>query len=90
YPVKIAHNKDWKSGQGTSVSLAARNAAKWTGAIIFMLVDQPQIRSELIVELVERHARTQSPVIVPFVGEKQGNPVLFDWVTFSKLGELDG
>jgi molybdenum cofactor cytidylyltransferase len=60
------------------------------GGAIFLLADQPQVTPAILHALVEEHAGTLSPIIVPMVLDKRANPVLFDRVTFPNLLTLKG
>ncbi len=42
-PVKIVRNNDWLEGQGSSICAGMDQLPADTGAVIFMLVDQPQV-----------------------------------------------
>jgi molybdenum cofactor cytidylyltransferase len=68
-----------KSASGTSV-----------GGVVFLLADQPQIPETLVRALMESHAQTLSPIVVPQTGGRRGNPVLFDRCTFDDLVKLSG
>lgn len=88
--VIIRHNPDWKDGQSTSIKAGLGALPEHTGAVIFLLVDQPQVPVNLIRKLVEVHAGTLSPLTAPQAGGRRANPVLFDRVTFPELLKLDG
>jgi molybdenum cofactor cytidylyltransferase len=61
------------------------------GAVIFLLADQPQIRTDVIQALKEAHAQSLPPILAPLVlEERRANPVLFDRVTFPDLLALRG
>ena len=60
-------------------------------AVMFLLADQPAVRSETIDLLVEAYRRTFAPIVVPeYQGGQRGNPVLFDRRTFAELLALQG
>ena len=89
-PIRIASNREWQSGQGSSVGIGVRALPAECGAAIFLLADQPQIPATLISALVAEHARALAPIIAPLVNERRGNPVCFDRVTFPDLMALTG
>jgi len=61
------------------------------GSAIFLLVDQPQIKTNVIQALVEHHSTGLYPIVAPLVWtERRANPVLFDRVTFHDLLKLEG
>ena len=88
--VEFILNSRWQQGQGTSVRSAVKKIMNITDSAIFLLGDQPQIKSALINRILEEHARTLSPIIAPFYHKKRGNPVLFDKSLFDELIKLQG
>jgi molybdenum cofactor cytidylyltransferase len=88
--VQIVHNPDWEKGQSTSVKAGINSLPDSVGAVIFFLIDQPKIPISFIEALIETHARTLAPIVVPMVNHKRGNPVLFDKITFEDLSDIEG
>jgi molybdenum cofactor cytidylyltransferase len=88
--VRIANNPEWQTGQGSSVRTGVRALPAESGAVVFLLADQPQIPVTLIKALRAEHARTLAPIIAPLVNGRRGNPVCFDRVTFPELLALTG
>jgi molybdenum cofactor cytidylyltransferase len=89
-PVTIIQNSDWQSGQSTSIQVALQAVPVSTGAAVFLLADQPKVSISVIRALVEKHAATLAPIIVPMVDGKRGNPVLFDRSTFHDFQSVKG
>lgn len=89
-PVTVIHNAEWAAGQSTSIKAGLKALPPETGAAIFLLADQPHIPIELVKTLKEQHAQTLSPIIVPLIEDRRGNPVVFDRVTFNDLLALSG
>lgn len=89
-PVRLAYNPDWEAGQSTSIQTGLRLLPPDTGAAIFLLADQPQAPVTLLRALVERHAATLSPVVVPLAGGRRANPALFDRITFPDFFSIHG
>lgn len=88
--VMVVHNPDWEQGQSTSIQVGLRRLLNHTGGAVFLLADQPQVPIDLIRTLVETHSGSLAPVVVPLVGGRRANPVLFDRVTFKDLMALRG
>jgi molybdenum cofactor cytidylyltransferase len=87
----VIHNQGWQGGQSTSIKTGLESLPGNAGAVIFLLADQPQIPPTLLRAIIERYATTLSPIIAPMVlGEKRGNPVLFDRSTFPDLMQIKG
>lgn len=55
-----------------------------------MLVDQPQIPSDLVKKLVQVHAKQLPPIVSARVNSRRANPVLFDHTLFPDLIKLEG
>ncbi len=90
-PLTIARNEDWQSGQASSIRKGLESCPANTGSAVFLLADQPQIPPGVLNGLVELHASGLSPIVAPLVqGNRRGNPVLFDRVTFEALNRLNG
>jgi CTP:molybdopterin cytidylyltransferase MocA len=60
------------------------------GAAIFLLADQPQVKSTVLHALTEKHAQTLASILAPLVAGQRANPVLFDRATFPDLMSLTG
>ncbi len=89
-PIQIVRNPDWEAGQSTSVKVGLQRVPAESGAVVFLLADQPRVSKELLSSLVELHATTFAPLVAPEVQGQRGNPVLFDRQTFPALFALEG
>ncbi len=90
-PVSMVHNKDWDSGQATSIRAGLRSLPPSVGSAVFLLADQPQVTFDVIAALVDVHAARLVPIVAPLVMmERRANPVLFDRDTFPELMALEG
>ncbi|HLA06616.1 MAG TPA: selenium cofactor biosynthesis protein YqeC [Anaerolineales bacterium] len=97
--VRIIHNPDWESGQGSSIRAGIKSLASDqgyslktldVGSCIFLLADQPQITESILRALVEKHAQGLFPIVAPLVMDQRANPVLFDQTTFPDLLAIEG
>lgn len=89
--VTALHNPDWTSGQSSSLRVGLRAAmAANVEAVVFLLADMPLVDEGLLARLVERHRSTLSPIVAPWAGNRWGNPVLFDRVTYEALLAVKG
>ena len=88
--VIIAHNKNWKAGQGSSIQEGMRFLPSKCGGVIFLLADQPQVGTSILHALQEKHAEGLYPIIAPMVIDRRANPVLFDRVAFPDLMNIEG
>lgn len=88
--IEVIENPDWQIGQSSSIRVAIDSVQNRCQAAIFFLSDQPQIPSELILSLIKQYVISVQPIVAPFVGERRGNPVLFDKICFDRLKQLNG
>jgi molybdenum cofactor cytidylyltransferase len=61
-----------------------------TGAVVFLLADQPQVPPAVIRALVARHASSLAPVVAPSVAGQRTSPTLFDRDLFAELRQVTG
>lgn len=90
--VKVVTNENWMAGQGNSIKKGVQvlQADDQVGAVIFLLVDQPQVNKSILKALREKHAEGLYSIVAPLVIDRRANPVLFDQVTFPELMKLEG
>lgn len=98
--VRVVHNADWKSGQGSSIRTGIFSLTPASplnvmeinhiGGAIFLLADQPQVTTSIIRALTEKHAEGMYPIVAPLVMDQRANPVLFDRSTFQDLMSIEG
>lgn len=89
-PVKIVANPSWKNGLGSSIQTGMMALPLNSGAVIFILADQPFLTPSILNTLIDRHSLELSPIVMPQVSGQRTNPVLFDRVTFTDLRALNG
>jgi molybdenum cofactor cytidylyltransferase len=88
--VTCVHNAAWVEGQSTSIQAGLARLQLPSGAVVFLLADQPHVRPDVINALVERHSQGLSSIVAPRVAGRRANPVLFDRRTFKDLLSLKG
>ncbi len=88
--VEIVVNDNWEAGQSSSIQAGLEMIPNQTGAVVFLLGDQPQVSPVLINSLIEMHTSSLAPIIAPMVDGSRGNPVLFDRSTFADFRSLQG
>jgi len=89
--VRLVHNPDYAEGLSTSLKVGlAALPANVDGAIV-CLGDMPQVRTALIDRLVAAFDPERGAlVVVPVIGGKRGNPVVWSRRFFADLMALDG
>ncbi len=86
----VVVNPRYKEGMSGSLKVGLAEVEKKADAMIVALGDQPFVRSETIARMIDAHARTAAPVVVPTFKGKRGNPVLFDKAAFARIRRISG
>ncbi len=93
-PMTYAHNPDFAEGLSTSIKVGIKAAAELeppVDAAVILLGDMPLVTADLINELITaRDPEEDKYICVPVVGNKRGNPVLWDATFFDDLQNLTG
>ncbi|MBE0684926.1 MAG: putative selenium-dependent hydroxylase accessory protein YqeC [Anaerolineaceae bacterium] len=91
YEITILNNVNWEFGQASSVKLGVNYLLKDSvDAIIFLLVDQPQITASMINDVLNLFAYQKHNIIVHnYVGQNR-HPILFSNTTFQDLLGIEG
>lgn len=77
YPVRIVFNPDYSTGEMMeSLNIGLRNETEGWDACLIVLGDQPQIRSEVVSELLAEYSSTSAGIIIPSFRMKRGHPWL--------------
>ena len=91
-PVGIVQNPGWEEGLASSLRVgldALTQLSRADGAMVF-LADQPGIRGDVVVDLIEKHRRTTRMAVVPKYRYAWSNPVLLDRALWPRLMSLEG
>ena len=89
-PVKIVYNPDFMKGLSTSLKVGLRATSGESGAVVFILADQPMVKVETINRLIEVHSSMDCLIVAPAYRGRRGNPVLVDRRLFKEIFELEG
>jgi len=86
---EVVINKDWQSGQLSSIQAGIRSLPPGTEGMILCLIDHPLISATLINDLIERfyssHAAGQAKIAVPVFQGQRGHPVIFSATLYEEL-----
>lgn len=88
-PVNVQENVNWISGQASSVSCGIEHMEDCDAAML-MVADQPFVAKEHLNALVGAYRIGKQSIYVSKVGDRRGNPALFDRSHFSLLKSLKG
>ena len=91
YDINIINNQDWEAGQSESVKLGVNYLIdKNVNAILFLLVDQPQITTSMINKVIIEFAYNKPNIIVhDYLGQNR-HPILFSHKVFQDLLKIKG
>ncbi|MGB7596613.1 MAG: nucleotidyltransferase family protein [Gallionella sp.] len=80
FPVTIARNPNYASGQMSSVQLGLESLAGPFDAVLVCLADQPLLNTQDLNALIGAFKkRSSGSIVIPRVQGQRGNPVIFDW-----------
>jgi molybdenum cofactor cytidylyltransferase len=88
--LEIAVNQDWEEGISSSIRCGLYKISAETSAVIFFVVDQPYLDSNLIEKVVEKSCISNKMIIAARVAGYISHPVLFRREIFPKLLETRG
>lgn len=89
--IDILNNVNWENGQASSVILGVKYFFENpVDAIIFLLVDQPQITSNMINNVLNLFAYKKPNIIVHNYKGQNRHPILFSKDTFQELLNIQG
>ena len=81
-------NEEWPSGLSSSLRKGLEACAE-ADAVVIVLGDQPNLRSDLVRKLVQA-AATEASLAVPMHNGRVGHPILFRRELFGELSQLSG
>ena len=86
------YNEDWKEGMASSIRMAIQEIEKddLINDAIIMLCDQPFVNVDLIDEMLQKKADSQSQIVACGYNNTVGVPALFDKSLFIELSSLSG
>ena len=86
FPVSIVHNENYREGQMSSVHAGLARLSGKFDAVLVCLADQPLISSHDLINLISAFKkREHGSIVVPRVGGRRGNPIMFDWTTREQI-----
>jgi molybdenum cofactor cytidylyltransferase len=90
-PVRFTHNRDYADGLGTSLKAGIAAVPEAADAAIVCLGDMPQVDRELIDKLIAAFDPDRGAlVVVPSIGGRRGNPVVWSRRFFGDLMSIQG
>jgi molybdenum cofactor cytidylyltransferase len=91
--VRTQQNENFANGEMlTSVQVGLQSLSDETEAALVVLGDQPQIKSDVVREIIDRYHATHHPIIIPSYQMHRGHPWLVEkstWPCILKLTRPD-
>ncbi len=88
--MRVVVNTRYAEGQAGSLRVALDAAPETARAAIVLLGDQPEVRPEAVLAVIEAHARSGAPVSRAAYRGRAGHPVLLDRLVWPGVEELRG
>jgi len=87
---KTVTNSEYLKGQSTSIIKGVKTISPICDAAMFLLADQPLIKSNIINNIINAFESSQKSIIIPYYKKTRGNPVIFERALFPDLNLLSG
>jgi len=88
--LEIVVNRQYDRGLSSSLRAGLRVLDPSTQGVMFILGDQPLLRTDTINRLIQAFRRNHLPIVVPLYGGRPGNPVIFGRALLPELQRLRG
>jgi molybdenum cofactor cytidylyltransferase len=91
YPVQPVFNAHWAEGQASSIRTAVAFCREQSfAAVLIMVADQPFVTAQHLDALIGAYRLGKASIYAAQVGNRRGNPCLFDASCFDALMSLTG
>jgi molybdenum cofactor cytidylyltransferase len=88
--LEITVNRHYEQGLSSSIRAGLRVLDPSSRGVMFILGDQPLLKTAAIDRLIRVFRRNQAPIVVPLYGNRPGNPVIFGRELLADLLDLRG
>ena len=83
------HNDNYKEGMLSSIKCGFRSVTSGVDAVLVFPGDQPEIKSDVINQVISAYKHTNKGIIIPVYMKKRGHPVLIDLRYRNEIDNLD-
>ncbi len=90
HQVKIAVNRQYRSGMLSSVKCGLKELPGGTDAVMVMLGDQPMIGRKVLDQMIHAYREYPGKILVAIHGGKRGHPLLFSSGFAGEILEMSG
>lgn len=88
-PVTNCYNGNYKEGMFSSVKCGFSNLDKECKAALITLGDQPGIKPETIIDLVDAYIKSGKGIVLPVYSNKRGHPLIIDCKYSREVQDID-
>ena len=88
--LEIVVNRRYDQGLSSSLRAGLRFLDPSSSGVMFILGDQPLLKTATIDRLIQAFRKHQLPIVVPLYGRRPGNPVIFGRTLLPELQRLRG
>jgi len=88
--LNVAINPNYRDGQATSLKTGLLSIRSNFGSVMFLLGDQPMIKTDIIDHMLDQFGRSEKDLCVPVFKKKRGNPTIFRSSLYDELMQIRG
>jgi molybdenum cofactor cytidylyltransferase len=86
----LVYNPAFRQGISTSIKRGLNKLRPETKGLMFLMGDQPFLKSSVINRLIKQFLKGSNHIVVPYYGQRTGNPVIFPNSFVTELQALEG
>ena len=88
--LKVAINPGYRDGQATSLKTGLQSIRHDFGSVMFLLGDQPMIKTDIIDHMLDQFRQSENDLCVPVYNKIRGNPTIFRRPLYDELMQVSG
>lgn len=88
--LQVVINHRYVEGQSRSLQAGLEETRQMYASVMFLLGDQPMLRSDTINHLLEKFSCSDKDICVPVYKGQRGNPTIFSSVMYEQLMAIEG
>jgi molybdenum cofactor cytidylyltransferase len=86
----LVYNPAFRQGISTSIKKGLNKLRPETKGLMFLMGDQPFLKASVINRLIRQFLKGPNHIVVPYYGQRPGNPVIFPASFVPELQTLQG
>ena len=86
--VRVVVNCDYRRGMLSSLQTAIAALPGSLEAVLFTLVDHPDVRPQTLDALLSAYLETRAPLVVPQKGDRRGHPIVASRAVLNEIARL--